>query len=37
MLLILNMLGSKYAFSSKYARVLNIPFPKYKKVPFPEI
>ena len=25
--------GSEYAFSSKYARVLNKPFPKYKKVP----
>ena len=28
--------GSKYAASSKYSRVLNIPFPKYKKVLFPE-
>ena len=25
-----------YASSSKYARVLNVPFPKYKKVPFPK-
>ena len=28
--------GSKYVSSSKFARVLNIPFPKYNKVPFPE-
>ena len=28
---------SEYASSSKYARVLNMPSPKYKKVPFPEI
>ena len=29
--------GSKYASSSKHARALNISFPKYKKVLFPEI
>ena len=29
--------GSKYGSSSKHARVLNILFPKYKKVLFPEI
>ena len=28
--------GFEYASSSKYARVLNIPFSKYKKVPFAE-
>ena len=28
--------GSEYASSSKYAKVLNIPFLKYKKVLFPE-
>ena len=28
--------GSEYASGSKYARVLNIPFLKYKKAPFPE-
>ena len=26
--------GSRYAFTSKYGRVLNIPFPKYKKNSF---
>ena len=28
--------GSEYGFSSKYVRVLNIPFPKYKKNFFKE-
>ena len=31
---VLNM--SKYGCSSKYVRVLNIPFLKHKKAPFPE-
>ena len=28
--------GSEYTSSSKYISILNTPYPKYKKVPFPE-
>ena len=28
--------GTEYTSSSKYAMVLNMPFPKFTKVPFPE-
>ena len=29
--------SSEYTCGATYVRVLNIPFPKYKKVPFSEI
>ena len=36
MLLVLNISGFWICHGSKYARVLNILFQKYKKAPFPE-